>query len=268
MTHTRSAALIVLLGLVGNAVSGQPLFRGPRSAALAGASAAMAHSSYGLDNPASLATHSQLGIAVAASRSFGLKELDHALLTGLIGSRNTSIAVTAESFGFEQYRLLTGNITAAGRLMTSPANLAARVTYRRLTVKGYGSLEYYGLAAGIHLDLGPRLDVGAFVENVVRSRSDMAESRRRVVLGIGVAPAQHLRLLADAVTTEAFDPSLRIGIEAILLRRVALRGGFSTFPPSFSTGIGVRLGNLGVDTGGLRHRALGWARSVGLTLSR
>jgi hypothetical protein len=260
--------LLLSIWLAAVDAGAQPLATGPRLAGLSGAGIALPNEQYGGGNPASIADFRGISLALAASRAFGLPELDHYRLSGGVGAGIGNVSLSFESFGFDQFRLLTGHLVLACRLLQRTAGFGVRVSYGRLTVARYGSAGHVRAGAGFRMQVGSAAYIGFTADNLFRSASNISDGARRLVLGVAIRATSTAMLLADVEKVESFDPSLKAGLEVVVLHRIAVRLGFSTFPDSFSIGFGADVGLVGIDFGGVRHRALGWARAVGVVLER
>ena len=227
---------------------------------------ALTGTAYGMANPASITGREALSLAFAASRSFGLGQLDHLLTTGTVGTRLGNAALVIESFGFEAYRRLTGHLLIAGSVRSQTISAGARMSYSHLTIRGFGSRGLGRLSLGVRAAVGARVSIGMMVENIARSRSDTAEGGRRIAVGVMIVPADFVILVADVEQAEQFLPALHAGTEIEVFDRVTLRGGFSTFPATFSFGIGIRVAAIGADLAAARHQPLGWSNSVGMVI--
>ncbi|MEX0601673.1 MAG: hypothetical protein WD205_13585, partial [Rhodothermales bacterium] len=99
----RSLYLFVLTFVLVLPASGQTALRGPRSAALAGATSALSGDVYGEVNPAAWAQAEEFGLLLHAAQLYGLRELRFAGALLILPYRTGSAALGGSTFGFELY---------------------------------------------------------------------------------------------------------------------------------------------------------------------
>ncbi len=235
---------------------------GARALALGRAGVALRGDVWGLYNPAAWGTLERGSAGLFASQAFGLSELRVGAVAVAQPTRWATVAGTARTYGFEDFRETVVGLGAARALALSPsrrlhAGLAVR--YTSVTIPEYGTGGAVGLSGGLLVEVLPGLTFGAHAQNVNRPKlTDFDPLQTR--LDVGVAYRAHPRALVLAAVTDDVDFPAAFcgGLEVRPVDVLFLRAGVMTAPTRFSAGVGVALGRLRADVAAERHDVLGW----------
>lgn len=250
---------------------GQVSVLGARSAALGGATTALAGDVWAQANPAAWGHASDLSLAAHGAQLYGMPELRYAGAMLVVPIARTAVAVGASTFGFALYRSTTIDAGLAGLFEAGTyrrISFGLRSRWRAVKFARYGRTDAWSLTAGLQLPVTPFMTLGATVHNVVvragRSRSDVP---RRLEIGLAYHGADNFALTADVGKEVRSPVSVASGVEIGLVPAFFLRGGVTSSPRRVGGGIGVRVRQLAADIAAVRHEALGWSPSLSVLLS-
>lgn len=221
-------------------------------------------------NPALRAAAEGRAATFFAGQAFGLPELrvGHAHVRMPFGSVTASAG--AGTFGFAAYREVHGVASVArgvglGTSRRIYVGVAGRMVHT--SIAEYGSTATFSADAGLWVPVLPVLAVGAHATNLTGAQvTDGEPLARSLTVGTRYEPTRRVTLTADVAKDVAFPASVRVGLEVRVVPALALRGGTSTQPSRFSTGVGVSLGPLTAEAAAERHPTLGWSPAAGLHL--
>lgn len=243
---------------------------GAQSAALGSASTALPYAREFAANPAAGSTSDHRGIGIDASQLYGMRELRGAsahLFSPLLG---LSVMSGVQTFGFELYRRTTFALALARSFQPGTfrsIHLGVRMDYATIRVQGYGGTAYPTASAGVLIPLSTVTFLGAAATNLaVFEKSARPDVYRTLALGISHAHSSKVMITTDVIKEVRSPPSLRVGIESMPVRAVALRVGMTTEPPRVTAGFGLRTELLIVDVASERHHALGWSPHISLRI--
>lgn len=274
--HARQVAAVVLWTLLqwaawfvpATAVGQHP--PGARSAALGTASTALPSALEFAANPAAGSTSDLRGIGIDATQLYGMRELRGAsahLFSPLFGLNVTS---GVQTFGFELYRRTTFALALARSFQPGTfrsLHLGVRMDYATIRVQGYGGTAYPTASAGVLIPLSTFTVLGAAATNLaVFDRAARPDVYRTLAVGLSHAHGSKIMITTDVIKEVRSPPSLRLGIETMPVRAVALRAGMTTEPPRVTGGFGLRTEYLIVDVAAERHHALGWSPHTSLRI--
>lgn len=266
--HVAAALLWTVWLLPTSAVGQHP--PGARSAALGCASTALPSALEFAANPAAGSISDLRGIGIDATQLYGMRELRGAsahLISPLFGFTVTS---GVQTFGFELYRRTTFALALARSFQPGTfrsIHLGVRTDYAVIRVQGYGGTAYPTASAGVLIPLSTFTFLGASATNLaVFHRSARPDAYRTLALGISHAHGSRVMITTDVIKEVRSPPSVRVGIETVPVRAVALRAGMTTEPPRVTGGFGLRTEFLHVDVAAERHHALGWSPHTSLRI--
>ena len=247
---------------------------GARALALGRAATALGGEVWGQFNPATWSTLEHRTAALFASRAFGLSETTLAALAAAAPTRWGTPAVTARTYGFEDYRETHLGVGFARALPLSPTrrlHVGLHVRYDGVSIPGFGSKGAVGLSAGALVQVTGAVQAGLHARNLTRlavsdSASLEASLATAPALAVGLAyrPTPRALLVLDAEKDLDFPLAVRGGVEVFPVEVLALRVGAASAPVRFSAGVGVRTGPLRADVAVERHETLGLTPAVAL----
>jgi hypothetical protein len=86
-----------------------------------------------------------------------------------------------------------------------------------------------------------------------------------IEIGLGYSISSKLAWGIDVVKDVGFPTSIRTGVECLIVDRFAVRAGLRTQPREFCFGVGLRIGNAGIDLATSLHLDLGATHEAGAT---
>lgn len=241
---------------------------GARALALGRAATALEGDVWGHYNPASWATLPGRAGAAFASQAFGLSELRVAAVAVAEPTRYGTVAATARTYGFEDFRETAVGLGYGRAIPVSASrHLHAGLHLRYTTVSisdGFGSAGALGLSLGAMMEVVPGLQFGFLAQNVNRPEiSDLDPLQSTLDVGLAYRPIEQALVLVSVAKDLDYPVSFRGGLEVQPVDELFLRAGVSTEPVRFSTGVGVAVGILRADVAAERHETLGWTPAFG-----
>ncbi|HET6567278.1 MAG TPA: hypothetical protein VFG50_04875 [Rhodothermales bacterium] len=263
---------IILCALCAPATAlAQPMEGGARIAALGGAGVALPGDAWSRSNPAARGSLHGPTVAFFASQGYGMAELRFGAATVAVPTGLGTLALGAQTFGFEEYR---ENVFSAGVARGFGIWNARRlyggidVQLFQVQIPDYGSAHALALSLGLLAQVLPDLWVGMAARGLsTRKPSLNLPLDRTFALGFLYEPDARLRLLADAGREIGAPFSFRSGVELSPVEAVAFRAGISTAPTLFSVGAGIRTGILAADVAAQRHEVLGWTPGLSVEVA-
>ncbi len=240
---------------------------GARALALGRATVALEGDVWGHHNPASWATLPGRAGAAFASQAFGLSELRLGAVAVAEPTRYGTLAATARTYGFEDFRETVFGLGFARSFPVSASRFVhagLKVGYTSVSIPTFGSAGALGLSLGAMTEVLPGLDFGFHAYNL--NRPEITETdplRRGLEVGVAYQPAEQALVLIGVDKEVDFPVSFRGGLEVQPVEVLFLRTGFTTEPVRFSAGVGVSTGILRADVAAERHEVIGWTPSFG-----
>ncbi len=262
--------LLVLCAFVAPAAHAQlvPLAEGgARTLALGRATVALEGEVWGHHNPAAWATLPGRAGSAFASQAFGLSELRLGAVAVAEPTRYGTVAASARSYGFEDFRETVFGLGFARSFAVSASrrvHAGLRLGYTSVSVPGFGSTAALGLSLGTLTEVLPGLDFGFHAYNLNRPELGASDPLRRgLEVGLGYRPARQALVLVGVDKEVDFPVSFRGGLEVQPVEVLFLRAGFTTAPVRSSLGVGVAVGILRADVSAERHEWIGWTPGFG-----
>jgi competence ComEA-like helix-hairpin-helix protein len=209
-------------------------------------------------NPAALGLLESSAISCAASRPFGLSELDRAGVSGCLITSATALGTLASLSGDRTYSEISLHLAASHRVLPQLL-LGAGLAGRRLSISGYGHGE------GCSFDLGAvyspvrGLYGGASAQGLLRT--GLGESGDPTVprgfgIALGASPLEGFCVSAGIWKEELLGPEVSVmtGFAPTEALRTAL--ALRTDPLRFSVMISFAVEDLGIAYGYSQHSAL------------
>jgi hypothetical protein len=241
---------------------------GARALALGRAATALEGDAWGHYNPASWATLPGRAGAAFASQAFGLAELRVGALAVAEPTRFGTIAGTARTYGFSDFRETSVGLGFARSIPVSATRAVhggLHLRYYAVSIPEYGSAGTLGLSLGALMEVVPGLQFGFLAQNVNRPGfSDLDPLQATLDVGLAYEPIEEALVLFSVAKDLDYPVSFRGGLEVRPVDELSLRAGFSTAPVRFTTGVGVAVGVLRADVAAERHEVLGWTPAFGV----
>jgi hypothetical protein len=263
----RFLVLLFLLIAIDVLGAGDNVPEGARSAALGGASVALADFWSLQNNQAGLAWQQHLTAGAYYENRFLVKELSLKSAGAVLPVSYGVFGLKISHFGYEQFNESKVGLAYARKLSENFA-VGVQLDYLHTAIGGdYGAHGAITFEVGLLAHIDDHLSLGAHVYNPIRAPiADYADERIPAAFRLGAAYAfdNNLTLTAEAEKQSDFDVNLKMGIEYRLIPQLCVRGGIATNPALYSFGFGVLLGNLQIDISSSIHQVLGYSPQVGL----
>lgn len=272
-----AAALLFLSPL---SLGAQPLAEGgARHLAMGRAGVALGERTFGLDNPASWATVTKYQLAVEASQAYRLPELRLGGFAGATPLGPVVAALTARTYGFEDYRETRIAVGVGQTFALSPApreiSVGLAVGYDGVSITDHGSRGVILVNVGIQAEVAPRLraglgarNLGAVFQNEEDKLSTPETSETSIAAGLAYEASDHSLLLFDVVHDLDAGPMMRAGVEVRPIDLLAIRAGASGGESvHLSGGVGMRVDPVAADFAVEIHEVLGLTPAISVEVS-
>jgi hypothetical protein len=210
-------------------------------------------------NPAVLATIRQrtFGVSLVPQR-FGLPELGRATFIGIQPLVWGGISIGGTKSGFELYHEAAVRGACALRLLER-FQFGIAITWYHLAIAGYGSAWTLGVDAGLRVVLSDRLTYAVAMSNVNAPVIGSAREKlpQGFFTGLTFIPVKGVQLNLDIAKDVRYPPTVKLGMECVLLDALALRCGTSTDPSIIAFGVGVSASFFTIDYAMDYHSVLG-----------
>lgn len=216
-------------------------------------------------NPAALGLLESSAVSCAASRPFGLRELDRAGISGCLMTSATAVGALASISGDQTFSEISLHLAASRRVLPRLL-LGAGLAGRRLSISGYGHGE------GCSFDLGavysPVRGVygGASARGLLRTR--LGESGDPAVprgfgIALGASPLHGFCISTGIWKEELLGPEVSVMTSFSPTEALRTALALRTDPLRFSVMISLGVGDLGIAYGFSQHSALPGTHSAG-----
>lgn len=218
-------------------------------------------------NPASLALLEGPGLAVSASRPFGLKRLDRTALAGNLLGNTWALGGMVSVSGDDAYTEITADAAMAWRLLPRVA-AGMGLSLNRLQISGYGRATGGALHASAVWSPVDGVYATALCRSLVRtdlgSSGDPA-SPRSVEMALGAVPAENVVLSLGAAGQEGVDMEYSIHTAFSPADMLAFCTGIRTGPTRFWASVQLSLPFLSVQYGYGEHSSLPGSHSISVS---
>ncbi len=176
------------------------------------------------------------------------------------------LAASLERYGIKEYLELRTGIYAA-REFGDNFRLGLGLKYHQLDIIQYGSAAAFSVEAGFQFELSDRITVGSHLRNPGFSGfNDSGNSKLPVTLAVGGAFELNSRVTIVGDLNKALKAPVdfQTGIEYIIMKSAALRGGLSLNPLRQYAGFGLNYSRIRIDASASNHQALGFSPQISL----
>ncbi|MDR0733534.1 MAG: hypothetical protein LBF08_05700 [Dysgonamonadaceae bacterium] len=217
--------------------------------------------SWGVLNPSCLAFKGQKELGAAVYSRFGMKELSASGIYALLPNRAIDVGVLLSAYGYEDYRLLQGQVNLAKKL--SPASFSIGVNLSCIhesSILEAESKRYFSAAVGWFYRISELFEAAFVAENLLRTSGVLP-----VVCNLGI---RYLLLPDCFVLIETGydfkeDPVLKTGVEYEIAAQFSVRAGFGTRPKTPSLGFAYAGNRWKTEVAFLLHPVLGLSSAIG-----
>lgn len=221
-----------------------------RASSMGGANVALSDRSTAVfSNPSGLAQLKQRHISFYLEPVFyGLDGISTAALTLAEPFGFGTIGIGLRTFGFELYRETKMSLSC-GVELNENIYAGAGLGIYNVSVSGYGSAFSAGADIGVVYRLSGDITWGFSALNLTGSTigSSKQSITRLYRTGIAYMPEDNVVFLLDAEKDPGNSMNVRFGGEVRPVEPVYLRAGISSYPVSYSAGIGLEYGIISID---------------------
>lgn len=237
----------------------------PAAAGRGGAGAGTVGTSMFWCNPAAVPDETAAMVAAAPS-PYGLPPLSGVAAAVHVPLWSTAVGLGLSSVGTSLYREIQGVVNLAGRV-TERVTAGANLRIYHVSVRRYGSASALGVDAGIRIDAGGGVSLGAALTNVGGARIGGGDDLpRKVTGGVAYVPAEGALLTADIVHGTDLPAYLLAGAEARIAGPLVVRGGYDGSSGELCGGTGITAGPVAADYAVTSHPELGLSHAFSLTV--
>jgi hypothetical protein len=208
-------------------------------------------------NQANLASYRSIAAGVNYENRFGIKELGIRSAALIVPAGKASLGAVYNYFGYSDFRRQSVGL-ATGLRLSEKISAGVQADYFSEHAYGeYNESEAITFEAGIVAEAGKNVRIGVHVFNPLPASVNKMKIPSRIRIGAGTTLGTSVFAGAEAEMSSGGRLILRTGVEYETLKRLWLRGGFSSDNNSFSFGLGYRLGFVQADLGFMSHEKLG-----------
>jgi len=121
------------------------------------------------------------------------------------------------------------------------ASLGLKLDYIQYRAEGMGTKSAVSFSLGGIADISNRLSIGANIQNL--NQPKLTNDERvpvRLAAGLSFKPSEQILLLTEIEKDLAYDPTLKIGMEYVIHKKVFTRTGFNLNPEAAFFGVGFK----------------------------
>jgi hypothetical protein len=217
-------------------------------------------------NQASLAYNHGISFGTSYENRFGIKELGTCTLSFAANTGKTSFGAVYSHFGYSDFsRHMTG--FACALPLSDKLSAGVQIDWFSEKMPGrYNSKQAITFEAGILIKSSENLGFGIHLFNPIPNSIRKNEMTSGISAGAGIKLTGNFLAGAELEVTTSGVVDLRTGFEYEAARGFWLRGGFRTFNPSFSFGLGYKIGSAIIDIAFATHEKLGITSSISITI--
>jgi hypothetical protein len=267
-----NCTLLFLFGLTGEIRSQNPM--GAASAGMGMTGVSGSDPGWAVFNNPALMSTDENTVSFYGLRYAGFAELTDMAAAISLQTPFGTVGAGVHRYGFELFsenRFLAGWKYSIERL-----HIGTTLTYHHIHQGGgYGSAGALGVDLGIMTEIATVLRFGARATNINQpayggSGNDNGVPGeylpRELAAGLTYTATEALQLSAELVKDVRFPLSFRSGIQIGLIPSLYLRGGFTTRPGTWSTGLGYSFSRFSVNIAMQQHEVLGLSPGMDLTV--
>jgi hypothetical protein len=218
----------------------------------------------GFHNQAILAGFNSVSAGINYENRFGMNELAVKSVAVIIPAGRTVLGGMYSNSGFSSFSRHSGAV-ACGMKLSDKISAGTQIDFfSENTPLDYSNPNILTFEAGLLMEPKENLRIGVHVFNPVRSMTGRMELPSRIRLGAGMLLGSSLYAGAEAEMSSGSRFCLRTGFDYESMKRIRLRGGFSTENTSFAFGLGYVFDKLRIDVGFVTHETLGITSSTSM----
>jgi len=215
-------------------------------------------------NQASLPYYNSFSAAINYENRFGIKELSTRSAGLIFPTGKAALAAVFTHFGYSDfYRDIAG--LACGLQLSDNLSAGIQIDYFSERVSGeYGNTRLLSCEAGLLFAPSENTRIGIHVFNPIPNsiRKTFLPSTLRIGAGTNLNKSLFAGIEAEMSTGNQLI--VRTGFEYEAVRKIWLRGGFSSENNSFSFGLGYNMKIVRIDISFVTHEKLGVTSSLSM----
>ena len=218
-------------------------------------------------NPAGIATASLLKSSVCfVPEPFGMKELRTVSVAVVLPTPIVNVGIVLDDYGSDLLRESTA-VVGLGRSIEKTLDLGLAVNIGILSIQRYGTATTVTVDLGVRLELGEGISLGYCWKNFGGATiAGVGESLPQTqTLGMRYAPHRLARVTVDLEKDARYPFVARAGVELHVLDQLDLRLGVSNFPATLALGFGARMSGWECSYAMSTHPQLGLTHAVGVS---
>lgn len=215
------------------------------------------------NNPAGLGELKELSVIFGLENKYGIDGFN-IMGAGIISNIKVgTIGASAFRFGNDLYNEQTVSMAYSNKF--GIASLGLKANYLQYNIDGFGSKGVVTLDFGGIATITDQLIFGAYVRNINQAKvAELADERAPTLLNAGLSyrPIDKLHLNFEAEKDLDYEATLRVGMEYLILSKLAVRIGVNTEPFTNYAGLGFKTRRLLVDYAITKDRNLGYSHQA------
>jgi hypothetical protein len=217
--------------------------------------------SRGMSNPAYLAFMEQKELGASVYNRFKMKELNTMSIYTLIPNQAIDAGFLFSSYGYEDYRLLQGQVNLAKKLSSS-FSIGTNLTYiNENSILEPENKNCFSADIGFYYRINESLEAAFVTENLLHTSSPFP-----VICDVGIL--YRLLTTCSVLIETGYDfrkyPDVKAGIEYEIAGQFTVRAGFGTQPKTPSIGFAYAGRQWKTDVAFLLHPILGLSSAIGI----
>jgi hypothetical protein len=221
-----------------------------------------------MNNQAGLADIGETTIGIGYNNDFLLKEM----ATKYVGlalpvTKNSAVSLNVAQFGFSLLNQTKVGI-GYGMKFSEKFSGGIQLDYFHLKLGDlYGSTGALTFELGAIYKLSDQWIIGTHLFNPVMAKlADYNDERMTTVINAGCTfvASEQVRFSAEAEKAMDTKPSVKIGIDYVILDFLSIRAGAASNPTKMAFGFGLNFSNFQLDLAGSYHQVLGFCPSTGI----
>jgi hypothetical protein len=215
-------------------------------------------------NQAGLANNKSLSFGLNYNNRFSISELSTRSAGVTIPVGRASIGALYSHFGYSDFSRHAIGVACGMPLSEIVAGGVQIGWYNERSKGEYNNNQMLIPEAGIVITASENVKIGVHIFNPVPNSLRKTDIPTRLRTGAGVTLSKDLFAGVEAEMITGDKLILRTGFEYAAVKKLLVRGGFSTESSSFSFGVGYRAGQTFIDFAFLTHERLGITSSVSI----
>ncbi len=215
------------------------------------------------NNPAGLGYLTELSVIFSLENKYGIEGFN-SIGAGIVSDVGIgTIGAAAFRFGDDLYNEQIVSLAYSNKF--GIASLGFKVNLLQYNIEGFGSNSVASIDFGGIATITDALIFGAYIRNINQVKvAELADERAPTLLNAGLSyrPMEKLHLNLEAEKDLDYDATLRVGMEYMILQKLAARAGVNTEPFTNYAGLGFKTRRLQVDYAVTKDRNLGYSHQA------